>query len=474
MQRNGTRCPKSIEIVDLFSHTHCYPQRNLIHNKFVGIIDRNKIVVLSYFMSHGIILNEKELREARARVARLSEALSSEHSLEQMAVGLPPEVISQITKMMKSERAGLVTSIKAYEAAKDTGDAKPLQEKAGSDPGLTLIVARISKGYSQKDLAWRLGIKEQQIQRYEADRYSSISIKNYARIAALLGVQLRAIVGDNPHFRGLDAVIADVSKEDIKKILKHGRSNGWFTDDMTEAQLRQYIAENRIEFGSPSLLRTGLNVVDHSEDVLLHAWRARIAARARKAIPQVKFSFDPLGIGWLPALVRLSVLDDGPKKARDMLKEHGILLIPEPQIPGLAIDGAAFLEESTPVIGMTLRRDTVDNFWFTLLHEIGHVILHHRTGLAMGFFDQMEAPSTDDQEAEADAFAENILIPEEKWRRSTARIARSPATVEKFARDLGIHSAIVFGRIRKERNNYAIFSDRIGANTVKSQLIGKA
>lgn len=419
----------------------------------------------------GIVLNEKELRDAKARVSKLTDALSSETGIEQLVSNLPPEVVTQVTRMMKAERVRLLSAIEAFETAKGGGDASQLLKQSGTDPGVTLIVARIAKGYSQKDLAWRLGVKEQQIQRYEADRYSSISLKNYARVAALLGVQMSASITENPSFRGLDAVIADVTREDIRKILKHGRSRGWFASDMSEAQLRQYIAENRIEFGSPSLLRTGLNVTDHSEDVLLHAWRARVASRAREELARHPVTFDPVEINWLPELVRLSVFSDGPRRARAKLREHGILLIAEPQIPGLAIDGAAFLEADVPVIGMTIRKDTIDNFWFTLLHEIAHAILHYRTGLATGFFDQLETVSTDEQEAEADSFSANILIPDERWRRSTARIANSADVVEKFAKDIGIHPAIVFGRIRKERNNYALFANKIGANTVREQLV---
>lgn len=422
-------------------------------------------------MNIGIILNEKELRDTRLRVTRLGEALSSEASVSQLTSGLPSEVVVQVTEMMKAERRSLLASIEAYESAKETGDATLLQQRASSDPGVTLIVARIAKGYSQRDLAWRLGVKEQQVQRYEADRYSTISLKNYARVAALLGVQIKATIQENPEFRGLDAIIADVSKEDIKKILRHGRAQGWFSEDMNEAQLRQYIAENRIEFGSPSLLRTGLNVTDHSEDVLLHAWRARVASRAKQIISKDLTSFDPLEIRWLPDLVRLTVREDGPRCAISLLAEHGIIVIAEAQIPGLAIDGAAFLEQGVPVIGLTIRRDAIDNFWFTLLHELAHVLLHYRTGLSTGFYDQEEATSSDEQEAEADKFAGNLLIPGERWARSTARIANSPAVIEKFANDLGINPAIVFGRIRKERGNYTIFANKIGGKSVRAQLM---
>lgn len=425
-------------------------------------------------MASGMILNERDLREARNSVAVLDAALSSERALEPMVKGLPPEVVVQVARAMKAERTELAEVIGAYESAKDNGDHRPLQKRAGSDPGLTMIVARIAKGMSQRDLAWRLGVKEQQVQRYEADRYRTISLKNYERVAALLGVNLRAEISEIREFRGLDLVIDDVCKEDIRKILKHGQENGWFSESADKEELRRFIAENRITFGSPSLLRTGLNVRDHSEDILLHAWRARVTNRALTIIDTSKPRFVPLDVTWLPDLARQSVFADGPKRARDMLLEHGIVLVAERQIVGLAIDGAAFLIDGIPVIGVTLRRDALDNFWFTLLHEIAHAILHYRTGLAVGFFDQTEAESLDDQEAEADAFASNILIPEESWRRSAARIAQSPDVIERFAAEIGVHPAIVFGRIRKERNDYSLFSHKIGLGQVRNILIAGA
>jgi HTH-type transcriptional regulator/antitoxin HigA len=424
-------------------------------------------------MSADVILNERELREARARITTLDDALSSKQALSRVVEGLPPEVVEQLSIMLRTERRELSEAVEAYETAKISGTVAALQERVANDPGLALIVARIAKGYSQRDLAWRLGLKEQQVQRYEADRYRSINLKNYARVAALLGVRLSATIQESPQFRGLDAVIADVSKEDIKKILKHGRAHGWFIGDMDEAKLRRYVAENRIDFGSPTLLRTGLNVRDHSEDILLHAWRARVATRARSTIEEGLPRFDPTQTKWLHRLPALSALEDGPLQAISLLREAGIIVVAEPQIPGLTIDGAAFLEADVPVVGLTIRRDAIDTFWFTLLHECGHVVLHRRTGLSGGFFDQLDQDSTEKQEAEADAFASSLLIPDERWRRSPARISKSPATIEKFAAEVGVHPAIVFGRIRRERHDYTLFSSKIGAGTVRPLLFGQ-
>ena len=426
-------------------------------------------------LTNRITLNEKEVRDARARISKLSEALQSSNALEPVVAGLPPEVVLQVSRMMKAERERLKQAVEAYEEAKETKRPGALKSLVNFDPGLMLIVARIANGYSQKDLAWRLGVKEQQVQRWESERYSQISLKNYNRVASLLGVRLSADMPEQPEFRGLDKVIDGVSKADIRKILKHGRENGWFAHDYTEADLRRYIAENRIDFGSPGLLRTGLNVADHSEDVLLHAWRARVTTRAREAFEDITEAYDPLELKWLPELIGVSSKADGPIRAQVMLASRGIVLVVEPQVPGLQIDGAAFIVDGRPVIGMTMRTDTVDNFWFTLLHEVAHVTLHFYTGLAVGFYDQTDqGASVDEQEEEANRFASNLLIPEERWRRSTARIAKSAQVIERFARELGIHPAIVFGRVRKERDDWALFANKIGRGTVRKLFMGDA
>jgi HTH-type transcriptional regulator/antitoxin HigA len=191
---------------------------------------------------------------------------------------------------------------------------------------------------------------------------------------------------------------------------------------------------------------------------------------AVKFVQRNQVRYRPLHFSWLKDLVRLSGLDDGPLRARKLLAEHGIVVIAEPQIAGMKVDGAAFLVDETPVIGITLRRDYVDNFWFTLLHEIGHIILHYRTGLASGFFDDADNPGIDDLEAEANDFAGNMLIPDEVWKRSSARIAKTAEPIERLAKQLGIAPAIVFGRVRLERHDYSLFSNKIGRGQVRKQF----
>jgi HTH-type transcriptional regulator/antitoxin HigA len=423
-----------------------------------------------------VILNEREARVARATVAELGKVLSSEMEFQPIIAGLPPQVVTGFRKAIKVEKEELEALVKAYETAKG-GDFEGLRRRAGNDPGLSLIIARIARNLTQKELARKLGLKEQQIQRYEADRYSSISLANFRRIASVLGVDWEIRLSE--WFGGAWSAARNASAIEVRKILKHARANGWFdnddptilADEESFNYLQRYISDHILKYGSPSLLRTGLNIQDHSEDFLLVAWKARVTRRAEQIIAANDATYRPLDITWLLELVRLSRYIDGPARARDLLLSKGLVLVAEPQIPGMKVDGAAFLLEDVPVVALTLRRDTVDGFWFTLLHEVGHVILHYRTGLSVGFFDDTDVSDVDEIEREANEFASNMLIPDEIWKRSPARIAKSPEVVENFAWELGISPAIVFGRIQKERGNYAIFSNMIGRGQVRTYLL---
>jgi HTH-type transcriptional regulator/antitoxin HigA len=421
------------------------------------------------------IFNERDARRAKATLEKAREFSSATSSFESARSGLSAAVTEKHRRAVAGAVAELSASLLRYEAAK-TGNVETMMQAYRSDPGTALVVARIARGMSQAALAEQLGLREQQIQRYEADRYRSIGLGNYRRIANVLGVELLAQLkaGAQTQFAGPPQK-PEFDAQAVKRVLAHADQHHWF-DDVADAErnadhLLEYICDSTAKLGAPALLRTGILASDLSQNLFMTAWRARVVARAEQEIGGLEARFDLLDISWLSALSRLSRLADGPKRAIDLLREHGIVFIVEPQIPGLGLDGAALLIGGVPVVAMTIRNDRIDNFWFTLFHELAHIFLHHRMGLSVGFYDDLDAESADEIETEADEFASSALIPTEVWRVSAARISRDPAPVEKFAEQLGIHPAIVFGRIRMERSNYKIFSDRIGSGSVRKQFV---
>jgi HTH-type transcriptional regulator/antitoxin HigA len=122
------------------------------------------------------------------------------------------------------------------------------------------------------------------------------------------------------------------------------------------------------------------------------------------------------------------------------------------------LDGAAIrLPNGAPLVAVTLRYDRLDNFWFTLCHELAHVALHFDGEESVAFFDDLDQHEVDTFEKEADQWATEALIPSDAW--NAADLCQLP-TLERilaFASSLRINSVIPAGRVRRETGNYKLF-----------------
>lgn len=200
------------------------------------------------------------------------------------------------------------------------------------------------------------------------------------------------------------------------------------------------------------------------------AWCARVQAKAR-SLDLPTFQASNVTKESLRDIVQLSVYSDGPLRAREYLASRGVALIVESHLPKTRLDGAAMqTKDGRPVIGLTLRYDRVDNFWFTLLHELAHIVLHVRDA-DRSFVDDLDVSSADDLfEREADRLARDSTIPRSVWRRSAAYRAQTIETVIALARELGISPALVAGRLRQETGNYYLFNQLVGHRQVRTMF----
>lgn len=436
-------------------------------------VDTTKMLCYGFWMDSVLILNDRELASAKSDLLAVDEALLPTNAFSLTSSGISVAVIEKHTEMLKRRRQNLLAAIGAYESLKSQNSA--LLDEWNDEPGVVLVLARIFRGLSQRQLAQKLGMREQQIQRYEADRYRSISLSNFKRICLSLGVELTATIGSRDMDESGFFVRPDkLDPHELRRVLAYVKDAGWLSERETALSdqdnlnaLVNYATSVRDRFGGPALLRRGNAKAGQLGTLSLHAWRARISHIVRDKVENLGVTFDPSKIGWLKDLVQLSRYSDGPLRAVELLEKKGVVLVVVSAVPGTALDGAAFLESAVPVIGLTLRHDRQDYFWFTLLHELGHVFLHLDHGLANGFFDDMEAENLASVEIEADDFASSVIVPPELWRISPARIAKSKDVVEELARKLNIGSALIFGKIRRERRDYSIFSKDVGQGTVR-------
>lgn len=233
-----------------------------------------------------------------------------------------------------------------------------------------------------------------------------------------------------------------------------------YAEDMMQSVLKHFNDNKILAFN-----RAGFKSDAQLDDNALYAWRCKTLLDSEKK-KLLKFELDNLSKEFTSSLAKLSQFPDGPKMAIELLEQRGIAVIINSHLPKTYLDGAALLNKNgNPLIGMTLRHDRLDNFWFTLFHELGHVKLHLNAN-PEGFFDDSDSGDNSEKELEANEFALNSLIPEEQWLTMRNTITKA-SDVRKEAQRLAIHPAIIAGRLRKEHQSYSKFKTLIGQGEVR-------
>jgi len=207
----------------------------------------------------------------------------------------------------------------------------------------------------------------------------------------------------------------------------------------------------------------------------LTAWCIRVQSVARKNPLKTKYVKNSIKLGTMQEVARLSYFDNGPLLAKEYLEKHGVHLIVVPHLPKTYLDGAAILlPDGTPVIGLTLRYDRIDYFWFCLLHELAHVSKHLSTSDRL-IIDDLDlrgkkVEKEDIIEKEADEMTRNGLIPKRIWDKNPISGKASTAEIYALAEKLKIHPAIIAGRIRFEQNNYRLLSRHVGNKQIRKHF----
>ena len=215
--------------------------------------------------------------------------------------------------------------------------------------------------------------------------------------------------------------------------------------------------------------RTNANPDTHA----VQAWCLRVANRAADKPSAGTYVTGTVTHDFMRNVANLSIYDDGPRRAQKYLADHRINLVIEQHLPRTYLDGAVFrLSNEQPVIGLTLRHDRLDNFWFTLMHELAHINLHLDKGNHELFIDEIDFSTTelDLLEKTTDKYAADALIPPNLWESSMVQFTKHEADVYELAHKANVHTAIIAGRIRYENNEYRKLSQFIGRGKVRNQF----
>jgi len=202
-------------------------------------------------------------------------------------------------------------------------------------------------------------------------------------------------------------------------------------------------------------------------------WQAAVLSKSEGRRPAARFDRSTFVAERLRKVARLSGRPDGPRRAIEAFAENGVSIVILPALPGTFLDGAVMVHpDGTPVIGLTLRHERTDNFWFTLLHEAAHVSLHYDqlTDASAIFVDDLEIRSEETFEREADALASESLIPKHLLAQVQWDEASTHDDIVALSVRTRVHIAIVAGRWQRDHQNYKKFSRLIERGTIRQHL----
>lgn len=330
-------------------------------------------------------------------------------------------------------------------------------------PGETLKEVAERQGYSQKELALRLGLSEKHVSNL-INAKCELTKETAAKLESVLGVP--ASFWNNLEARYREILIKVEQENTMSEELAMEKqlpfsemvSNGWIlsaaTPEARVSVLRTFFSVAKLKLiANPDLSLVAFRELskENRKDLKLLAWLTQ-AKREADGIDTSEINIKKVTAN-LQAIRQLTLekSDFNFGKLKQILSQCGIALVVLPHLKGSYLQGLSFKYKNKIVLGLTARGKELDKFWFSLFHELGHIILGH-----LRVFDEKTA----DREKLADDFAKNVLIPKEAYEKFTTKHNFSKKAIIAFSKRVGIDAGIVVGRLQKDKFiDYHIHND---------------
>ena len=136
------------------------------------------------------------------------------------------------------------------------------------------------------------------------------------------------------------------------------------------------------------------------------------------------------------------------EKLQNICLAAGVIVVYTPCLPKAPIHGSTRWLGDTPLIQLSARYKTNDKFWFTLFHEIGHILLHGKKYISL---ENIKYDNQDlEKEREADNFAIQTTFSIEQEEEVLKNTPLSSSDILKFAQKFNTHPALIIGRFQKK------------------------
>lgn len=338
-----------------------------------------------------------------------------------------------------------------------------------SPPGESILDAIEERGWTQGELAVRLGLSEKHVSQLINGKVP-LSVDIAQKLERVLGGPAEFWLARETKYQQHKARLETLEKctawsewvDDLP--VRDLMSCGALTRRRVDAKNKPAIVEDILKFfgvASPTEWKAHYECMqvsfrrtrkEQSDIAAISAW-LRMGEQAAEKLDAPKYDRS----GFERALNDIRRLTTSrPEEFGDELHRHllsaGVLLVLVPAIPRTHVSGVArWLGPSRPMIQMSLYGKSNDRFWFTFFHEAAHLLLHANNSdeKRSVFLDDPHGSNTKDQhELEANRWAADWLIPPDF--NEVLPTLRSKGSVKEFAGALGIHPGIVVGRLQHE------------------------
>ena len=337
-------------------------------------------------------------------------------------------------------------------------------------PGATIKLLLGERGWSQAELAYVLGVAPGTVSQLirsksgiTAEMAKSLGVafgkpaEYFAELQTRWDLQNAADPDDEVRARA-----AAQSTYPIREMIRRSWVNDPAKGSGAHGELCRFFGVNSLnDVTRISFAARKTNSAEATGGQLAWLYRTRAIAREMPTPPYSKARMEK-------AVAQMGLLKTEPEEARHVaqcLHEAGVRFVVVEGLPGGRIDGVCtWLDEQSPVIGMSLRFDRIDNFWFVLRHECAHVL--HRHGGGRSIIDADLSPleeDIDDDEVTADAEAADFCVPNDKIRSFFLRKNPffSDLEIRAFAQLNNTHPGLVVGQLQHMAKRFNLLREHL-------------
>lgn len=320
-------------------------------------------------------------------------------------------------------------------------------------PGATIKEQLRDRGMTQKEFAVRMDLSAKHVNKL---------INGSVQLTPEVAVRLETVLGIPAKFwNNLEAIYremivkaeAENSMEEDEAIAKRFPYSemakyGWIQETRKAKEkvvyLRQYFGVVKLSIlDDEQIVRIACRrlAISDKSDLALMAWaqKAKIQARDIRTKP---ININGL-VAAIPTIRKMTIMDPSEfcPEIINTLKDCGVALVFLPHLKGSFLHGATFMDGNKIVVGLTARGKDADRFWFSLFHELAHIVLGH-VGKVNG--------TTDTDEEDANNWSRDTLIAPEEFAAFRQEKDYSESSVLAFAQKQEIAPGIVVGRMQRE------------------------